>query len=80
MITLIYFTSYANSSSLWRQRYRKWVDDFDHSVLEFDQMLVVDDGSPTLPEWTDFEVVTDLIAVRPEHKKYCIIFPIAWGI
>ena len=80
MTTLIFCTSYADTPSLWRQRYRKWVDYFTHSGLEFDQMLVVDDGSPILSELTDFEVVTDLSVVRPEHKKYGITFPITWGI
>ena len=69
MTTLIFCTSYADTPSLWHQRYRKWVDYFADSGLEFDQMLVVDDGSPILPQWTDFDVLTEFSAQRPKGGR-----------
>ncbi|WP_233202749.1 tetratricopeptide repeat protein, partial [Limnohabitans sp. JirII-31] len=37
-------------------------------------MLMVDDGSPVLPEWSDFEVLTELPAQRPSAKKVLFHF------
>ena len=35
---------------------------------------MVDDGSPVLPEWSDFEVLTELPAQRPSAKKVLFHF------
>lgn len=68
MSTLVFCTSFSNNPLHWQQRYRKWVDYFESSLLEFDQMLIVDDGSPILPDWSDFEVLTELPTHRPSAK------------
>jgi hypothetical protein len=74
MSTLLFFTTFSNHRQHWQQRYRKWVDYFASSWLEFDQMLVVDDGSPVLPEWPEFEVLTELPAQRPSAKNVLFHF------
>jgi len=48
----VFCTSYASTPALWQARFRTWVD----AVLDglgADQVLLIDDGSPVLPGWTD---------------------------
>jgi hypothetical protein len=40
----------------WNLRYRIWLEALLASELKFDQILIVDDGSPTLPEWDDVTI------------------------
>lgn len=42
----------------WTLRHRRWVDAVRASNLPHEQLLIVDDGSPLLPTWTDAVVVT----------------------
>ena len=50
--TLVFCTSYAASSILWHARYRTWIDAIKQGINP-DQILIVDDGSPVLPGWSD---------------------------
>ena len=54
--TLIFCTSYADNHDQWSQRYRKWLDFVKKSSLERSQILIIDDGSPVLPDWNDLSV------------------------
>lgn len=59
MKTLLFCTSYASSHGTWEKRYRKWINYYLNSKLVFDQMLVIDDGSPVMPSWPDFEILNE---------------------
>ncbi len=65
--TLVFCTSHVSSHSgptnSWDHRYRIWVDAIRASHLQFDQMLMIDDGSATLPDWPDAYVMDDDLAV-----------------
>ena len=68
MKTLLFCASFAESQGLWNHRWKRWLDYHTSIGLEFDQVLIVDDGSPTLPRDIDCEVIYDLADVQPEHK------------
>ena len=67
--TLIFCTSYSRHRTgfveAWDERYRRWLMAIQNSTLEYDQILIVDDGSPVLPDWPDLRVTTSLSAVQP---------------
>ncbi len=56
--TLLFCTAYAEDPSVWTDRYRRWLDAIQSSALRPDQILIVDDGSPTLPGWNDTRIVS----------------------
>ena len=56
MRTLVYCTTYTETPHVWQARYRPWLDAMLGSGLKADQILLVDDGSPTLPGWADTQV------------------------
>jgi hypothetical protein len=51
--TLVFCTSYAGSVPAWTTRYRLWLNFIRASEIAHDHVLIVDDGSPLLPEWSD---------------------------
>lgn len=64
--TLIFCTSYATTPDQWNERYRRWLRAIRSSDLEYNDILIVDDGSPVLPDWPEAEICTDENAeVRP---------------
>lgn len=68
MKTLLFCASFANSKESWNHRWRRWVDHHSSVGLLFDQILIVDDGSPVLPDWTDYSIITDFSDTLPESK------------
>jgi hypothetical protein len=52
MRTLVFCTAHAAAHSVWETRYRLWLEGV--AALRADLVLMVDDGSATLPGWPDF--------------------------
>jgi hypothetical protein len=67
MRTLAFCTAFAGARDLWQLRYRRWLDAVRTTGLQADQVLIVDDGSSTLPDWQDATLVTEGNAADPEH-------------
>jgi hypothetical protein len=67
MKTLIFCTSFARARDTWNARYRRWVDAIRASALHVNQILIVDDGSPVLPNWPDVTVVHEGGTQQPEQ-------------
>jgi GR25 family glycosyltransferase involved in LPS biosynthesis len=59
--TLIFCTSFAKTQEEWDGRYRRWLQAIRSSQLVYDNLLIVDDGSPVLPDWTGVTISTDAI-------------------
>lgn len=57
MKTLLFCTSYSQSEPEWNRRWRRWYDHHKQIGLNFDHCLIVDDGSPMIPNWTDVEFI-----------------------
>ena len=57
MRTLVFCTSYAANQEVWERRYRRWLDRILATGPVADQILIVDDGSPVLPDWDDVTIV-----------------------
>jgi len=74
MKTLLFCTSFADSSSRWESRYHKWLDFFSKSALHRDQILLVDDGSPSLPTWRGVAVLRELPEQQPKEKTVLFHF------
>jgi hypothetical protein len=64
--TLIFCTSYAPNPKTWRVRHRRWLDAILQSGMAHDQILIVDDGSPYLPDWPELAVVSSADYAAPE--------------
>jgi hypothetical protein len=64
--TLLFCTTWSDSADLWRLRYGKWLAHVGNSGLAYTQALLVDDGSPVLPQIEDLEVVA---AERLPHDR-----------
>ncbi len=43
----------------WSVRYRIWLEAVRRSKLKFDQLVLVDDGSATLPDWQDIRILQE---------------------
>lgn len=75
--TLLFCTSYSNNHDNWNKRYRKWLDYYvyDNKLL-FDQCLIIDDGSPILPEWKDvcFTTKEYILNSQPNDKIIFVKF------
>jgi hypothetical protein len=56
MKTLVFCTAYAAAPTVWETRYRRWLGAVTGPGLGADQVLMVDDGSATLPGWPGLRV------------------------
>ena len=56
MKTLIFCTSYSETLGYWEDRWGQWLSAIKGSSLIWDQILIVDDGSPILPFWDGVEI------------------------
>lgn len=69
--TLVFCTAYtgtaANPWDAWNIRYKRWLEAITTSHLHYDQILIVDDGSPTLPEWPGMATLFSLGGQQPEE-------------
>src|SRR5437763_1682483 len=61
--TLVFGTSFAPLPNVWSFRHRRWLNGIKGSGLDYTQILLVDDGSPFLPDWTDTTVVHEGTAI-----------------
>ena len=66
--TVVFCASFCAAPAAWDNRYRRWLDAIGRSGLLFDQVLIVDDGSATLPSWPDLQIIAEgekLRATKP---------------
>ncbi len=59
MATLVFCTSFAQTPQVWDGRYLRWLNAIRTSELKYDRILIVDDGSPILPNWPDIFIEED---------------------
>ena len=74
MKTLLFCTSYADTPHRWQSRYRKWLDYVSRSAIARDQVLLVDDGSASLPEWRGLAILRELPDKAPADKTVLFHF------
>lgn len=65
MKTLVFCTTYAEHRAVWDMRHAWWLKALQSSQLEFDQLLMVDDASPELPDWPGVKVIRERDAPDP---------------
>ncbi len=65
--TLVFCTSYAETETIWTNRYRLWVNAIGGGEIQHDHLLLVDDASPVLPVWSDTRI-TNRLADTPHAK------------
>jgi hypothetical protein len=54
---LLFCTAFANNYHAWRHRYTRWLEGIRTGGLEYDQILLIDDCSPVLPNWPNLEII-----------------------
>ncbi len=64
--TIVFCTSFCASRNGWDNRYRRWLEAIQASALIVDQVLIVDDGSATLPQWADLQIIKESGQLAPE--------------
>ena len=57
--TMIFCTAYAPDILTWDIKHRTWVNDIRSSGLNYDHLVVIDDGSAELPEWSDALIIKE---------------------
>lgn len=57
--TLVFCTAHAGDETVWDGRYRRWLGAVAASGLRHDAALMIDDGSPALPDWPDVQVLRE---------------------
>jgi glycosyltransferase involved in cell wall biosynthesis len=61
--TLVFCTAFSRTLETWNRRYRRWLDSIRQSGLDYETILLIDDGSPVLPEWEGVSVrATELLS------------------
>ena len=70
--TLVFCTCYAENLATWERRYRNWLGAVRRNGVDFDQLLIVDDGSPVMPDWPEVTIVNEAESVP--HDAPTIIF------
>lgn len=58
--TLLFCTTYSTGGNVWEDRYRRWLEAIKLSSIEHDHLVMIDDGSPVLPQWPDIAIVKEL--------------------
>ena len=66
--TLLFCTSFSPDRQIWDTRYGTWLLSLMRSSLQYDQILMIDDGSPVLPSWQNVDVVADAPDARANSK------------
>ena len=72
MNTLLFCSAYLQTDLDWEKRCRRWFEFHKDKGLEFDQYLIVDNGSPELPGWSDARVIYDFSRKLFAHKDIII--------
>jgi hypothetical protein len=69
---LVFCTAYganpAHPSQGWNGRYLRWLNAILRCELQYEQVLLIDDGSPVLPDWVGLRVLTDLSGPQPAER------------
>ncbi len=74
MKTLIFCTSHVDDETVWDGRYRRWLDAIAASGPRHDAVLMVDDGSPALPDWPDVHVIRESEDLRTSSPRVLFHF------
>jgi hypothetical protein len=69
MRTLVFCTSYAEHGDVWNLRQAWWLRSLQGSNLHFDQLLIVDDASCSLPTWPHLKVISEAEAPTPADAR-----------
>ena len=72
MNTLLFCSTYLTTDLDWEKRCRRWFEFHKNKGLKFDQYLIVDNGSPELPGWSDARVIYDFSRELFAHKDIII--------
>lgn len=59
MKTFVFCTSYSNTQERWTDLFGRWINYLENSSLEYDQLLLIDDGSAVLPDWEGVDVINE---------------------
>lgn len=59
MKTLIFCTTYGKNLAQWEELHSRWINAIESGYLEGDKILLIDDGSPELPDWDGIEIIEE---------------------
>jgi len=70
--TLVFCTSFSSTQMAWDYRYKKWFDFLNKSFLEKNQILIIDDGSPTLPNWNNLKIYNEPTIPSSSNEEFVL--------
>lgn len=59
MKTLLFCTTYGKDIQQWEELHSRWINAVESGYLEADKILMIDDGSPELPNWDGIDVIEE---------------------
>ena len=71
---LLFGTSFSKTHKDWEMRYKKWYDYYTQSSIKYSNLLIIDDGSPILPQWNDLTIINAPFANELDTKHNLIHF------
>ena len=77
--TLLFCTTFATTLDDWNTRYRRWLAAVAGLKVHHDAVLLIDDGSPVLPDWPGLDIRngggTENLVAPPWQKPVMYHFP-----
>jgi hypothetical protein len=74
MKTLLFCTSFCKNLTEWEQRIKMWLDHHEKIGLAFNNLIIVDDGSPCTPLWKNTPVHNTPFTEEINDQKFIIHF------
>lgn len=74
MKSLLFCTSYCSNDKIWKQRIEKWFNHHKQCGLEYDKLLIIDDGSPEIPVWDCITTYDSPFEEEPAENHVLIHF------
>ena len=59
MKTLLFCTAYSTTLDRWHRLFGRWINALENSNINYDQLLLVDDGSSILPNWEGVKIINE---------------------
>lgn len=74
MKTFVFCTAYSNTQERWTDLFGRWINSLENSNLEYDQLLLIDDGSAVLPDWQGVDIINENLLPENLSDSRAVIY------